>query len=179
MNLTPLLPILGFVAHGSNTGKTTLLTKIIPLLRQQGVRPALLKHVHCGFDIDKPGKDSYELRQAGATQVLVASGERWALMTEDHRPDDYPDLFSLAGHISPINADIILAEGFKEANHTKIEVHRQALGHPYLHPSDKTIIAVACDHHHDLETNLPYLNLNNPTQVADFVLNWLKAQDKK
>ena len=163
------IPVLGLIAYGSNTGKTTLLKKIIPLLKAKGVRPALLKHVHCGFDIDTPGKDSYELRQAGAAQVLVASGERWALMKEDPQADDYPDLASLVRHIQPDSADLILVEGFKEARHAKIELHRQATGNPCLFANDPTIIAVATDNPSQLDTKLPLLDLNDPSQVVTFI----------
>ncbi len=166
---TPL-PVLGFSAYGSNTGKTTLLKKIIPLLKARGLHPALIKHVHCGFDIDTPGKDSYEFRQAGADQVLVASGERWALMREEPQENDYPDLLTMVRHIDPDHADIILVEGFKEARHAKLEVHRQSTGNPCLFPDDDTIIAVASDSPAELKTDLPLLDLNNPKQVVDFII---------
>ncbi|MEN8140173.1 MAG: molybdopterin-guanine dinucleotide biosynthesis protein B [Thermodesulfobacteriota bacterium] len=166
------LPLLGFVAFSSDTGKTTLLKKIIPLLRGRGLRPALIKHVHCGFDLDTPGKDSYELRRAGADQVLVASAERWALMKEEPTPDNYPDLARMASRIEPESADLILVEGFKEAGHPKIEVHRQATGSPCLFPQDPSIVALASDAATKIATDLPRLDLNNPAQIVDFIIDF-------
>jgi len=170
------IPVLGVIAYGSNMGKTTLLKKIIPLLKKRGIRPAVIKHVHCGFDLDTPGKDSFEFRKTGADQVLVASGERWALMTEEQQENNYPDLAKMVSHINSQSAEIILVEGFKEAAHPKIEIHRQAIHTPCLYPNDQTIIAVASDNPQDLATDLPLLNLNNPTQITDFITNWLNKQ---
>lgn len=177
MSFPSPLPLIGLIAYGSNTGKTTLLRQVIPLLRAQGLRPALVKHVHCDFDIDTPGKDSYELRQAGADQVLVASGHRWALMKEEAQPDNYPDLASLVQRLDLRQADLILAEGFKEASHAKIEVHRHELGQPCLFPHDQTIMAVATNQANTLPPcQLPILDLNNPRQIADFIIKFYDLQ---
>jgi molybdopterin-guanine dinucleotide biosynthesis adapter protein len=130
------------LAGWSGAGKTTLLRRLIPVLTSRGLRVSTLKHAHHSFDIDQPGKDSWEHRQAGATEVLVASSARWALMRE-LRNDAEPGLFSLLAHMSPV--DLILVEGFKREPHPKIEIHRTANAKPLLHPDDPSIIAIASD----------------------------------
>ena len=166
-------PVLGFAAF-SGTGKTTLLKQLIPLLAEHGVQVGVIKHAHHNFDIDKPGKDSYELRKAGARQMLVASSRRWALMTETDLDGD-PELESLIGRLDPDSIDLVLVEGFKHVPYTRIELHRPALGHPLLYPDDSTIIAVATDSPIDSGT-LPVLDLNNVVAVVEFVLAWLNKQ---
>src|ERR671939_1793691 len=111
------------LAGWSGAGKTTLLVKLIPALRRRGLTVSTLKHAHHGFDIDQPGKDSYEHRQAGATEVLIASGRRWALVHE-LRGDAEPTLPDLLRHLSPV--DLVIVEGFKAYAHPKVEVHRTA-----------------------------------------------------
>ena len=167
------LPILGICAAGSNSGKTTLITKLIPELAKHNVRVSVIKHAHHKFDIDHPGKDSYEIREAGAVQTLIASGKRWALMTEMQRtpkPPDEPSLQELIATLNPDYADLILVEGFKNAYIPKIEVHRPSLNLPLLCMQDSSIIAVASD---TIMPNMPsakLLNLNNIQQITDFIL---------
>ena len=165
-----LKPVMGFAAF-SGTGKTTLLKQLIPLLLAHGVRVAAIKHAHHNFDIDKPGKDSYELRKAGARQLLIASDRRWALMTENDSIND-PALDTLIARLDLDSIDLVLVEGFKHVPYTRIELHRPALGHPLLYPDDDSIIAVAADA--AIETgNLPLLDINNPAEIAKFILTWL------
>lgn len=163
-------PVLGFAAF-SGTGKTTLLKQLIPLLADRGIRTGVIKHAHHNFDIDKPGKDSYELRKAGARQMLVASSRRWALMTETDLDGD-PELETLVGRLDPDSIDLVLVEGFKHVPYTRIELHRPALGHPLLYPDDSNIIAVATDTPVDTGT-LPLLDINDAAAITEFVLKWL------
>ena len=130
------------LAGWSGAGKTTLLRQLIPALVAQGLRVSTLKHAHHEFDVDQPGKDSWEHRQAGAHEVLVASAQRWALMHE-LRGDPEPDLPTLLTRLSPV--DMVLVEGFKRGLHPKIEVFRAAVGKPLLHPGDPSVVAVASD----------------------------------
>ncbi|MDH3900386.1 MAG: molybdopterin-guanine dinucleotide biosynthesis protein MobB [Gammaproteobacteria bacterium] len=166
-------PVLGFAAF-SGTGKTTLLTQLIPLLADRGVQVGVIKHAHHNFDIDKPGKDSYELRKAGARQMLVASRKRWALMTETDDSDD-PQLDDLIGRLDLEKVDLVLVEGFKHVPFTRIELHRPSLGHPLLYPEDNNIIAVATDSPIDTG-GLPRLDLNDVGAIVEFVMNWTNEQ---
>jgi len=166
------VPVVGFVAF-SGTGKTTLLTRLIPLLRARGVRLAAVKHSHHSFDIDTPGKDSYVLRKAGVQQMLVASQRRWALMVENDDPQREPVLNELIGHFDQAAIDLILVEGFKHESFAKIELHRPELGHPLLYPDDADIIAFASTAARamsDTARPLPYLDLNRPREIADFLI---------
>ena len=167
-------PILGFVAY-SGTGKTTLLEQLIPLLREHGIRVALLKHAHHDFDIDIPGKDSYRLRQAGATQVMVASKRRWALITEHHQVSDEPHLAELLVHLDPEQFDLLLVEGFKHEAYPKIELHRSVLGKPALYPNDPHIIALACDTP-EPQATIPILDINQVDAISNFIIKWLEKQ---
>ncbi len=130
------------IAGYSGAGKTTLLEKLIPLLRADGVRVSLIKHAHHGFDVDRPGKDSWRHRQAGAGEVLVASDVRWALMHENETAQ-VPQLPDLLSRLSP--CDLVLVEGWKRDPIPKIEVHRADNGKPWLYPDDGHILAVASD----------------------------------
>jgi molybdopterin-guanine dinucleotide biosynthesis adapter protein len=168
--MTDALPVLGFAAF-SGTGKTTLLKQLIPLLAARGVRVGVIKHAHHNFDIDKPGKDSFELRKAGARQMLVASSRRWALLTENDVASD-PQLDDLVKRLDPNGIDMVLVEGFKHVPFTRIELHRPALGHPLLYPEDSNIIAVAADAPIDC-AGLPVLDLNDAVAVSGFILKWL------
>ncbi|MEI9534642.1 molybdopterin-guanine dinucleotide biosynthesis protein MobB [Moellerella wisconsensis] len=169
MNNT-IYPLLGITAY-SGTGKTTLLKKVIPLLREQHLRVGMIKHTHHDMDVDKPGKDSYELRKAGALQTLVASQQRWALMTET--PENTPlDLYYLARRFDHQSLDLILVEGFKHEPIPKIALFRQALARPLEQLIDPYVVAVASDQ--ILETELPQLDINNPQQVADYIISWWK-----
>lgn len=166
-----MLPLLAFAAS-SGTGKTTLLKRVIPLLNERGIRPGLIKHTHHDMDVDKPGKDSYELRKAGAAQTIVASQKRWALMTET--PDENQlDLYYLASRMDESSLDVILVEGFKHESVPKILLYREGTS---LNAGDLAIdshvIAIASDV--NLRTLLPILDINHPEQVADFIVNWLK-----
>ncbi len=169
---TKPLPLLGITAY-SGTGKTTLLKHVIPLLRQRQIRVGLIKHTHHDVDVDKPGKDSYELRKAGAEQTLVANQQRWALMTET--PDlQELDLNYLSSRFDPNSLDLILVEGFKDEPIHKIVLYRKILNHRLSDLLDQHVIAVASDE--KLETILPQLNINQPEQVADFIVEWLKLE---
>lgn len=167
------LPLIGICASGSNTGKTTLINKLIIELRARNIRVSVIKHAHHHFDIDHPGKDSYEIREAGAVQTLVASSKRWALITEMQRtpnPPEEADLESLIKLINPEYADLILVEGFKNAGIPKIEVHRPALKLPLASENDSHFIAIASDSPLTTQTQLPVLDLNNIKQITDFIL---------
>ncbi len=161
------LPIVGFAAH-SGAGKTTLLTKLLPIFRARGIRVGMIKHAHHQFDIDQPGKDSYELRMAGAEQMLVASSRRWALMVEKKQETE-PVLGQLLQQFDQQSLNLILVEGFKHEDFAKIEVHRAASSQSLLYPDDDTIIAVASDE--PLSAKIPVLDLNRPEDVARFIMD--------
>lgn len=164
------IPVVGFVA-ASGTGKTTLLRKLIPLLRNAGLRVAAVKHTHHTFDMDQPGKDSFELRQAGAEQMLLASTRRWALLVENPQPSIEPSLNELLAHMDQEQADIILVEGFKHEHFPKIELHRAATGAPLWFPTDADIIAIATDESLEEAAHLPQLNINAADDVCQFLIN--------
>jgi molybdopterin-guanine dinucleotide biosynthesis protein MobB len=166
------VPVIGFVAWRSNTGKTTLLTRLLPLLVAQGIRVGMIKHAHHEFDIDIPGKDSYELRKAGAQQMLVASAKRWALMVETPQAAHDPELDRMLAQLDQSTLDLILVEGFRHVAYPKIELHRAELDSPHLFPDDPDIIAVASDA--PVATSLPRLDINRPQDVAEFILARLK-----
>ncbi|HAU8266464.1 TPA: molybdopterin-guanine dinucleotide biosynthesis protein B [Kluyvera intermedia] len=165
-----MIPALA-IAAWSGTGKTTLLKKLIPALCEQGIRPGLIKHTHHNMDIDKPGKDSYELRKAGAAQTIVASSQRWALMTET--PDE-PEL-NLAYLMSRMDAsglDMVLVEGFKHEAVAKILLFRQDCGHSEEEITiDKHVIAIASDV--PLTVDVPLLDINDIPQITAFIMRWL------
>lgn len=172
------VPLLGFCAYGSGIGKTTLLTSLIPVLIRHGLRVSVIKHAHHSFDIDHPGKDSYRLREAGAVQMLLGSRHRWALMTElsrmrEQQPEE-PGLAELLPHIDASLVDLILVEGFKREPIPKIEVYRPNVNKPMLSGEDSHVIAVASDA--AVDTSLPVLNLNDPEEIAVFILQWLKSR---
>lgn len=167
-------PILGFAAV-SGTGKTTLLLKLIPVLRERGLRIGLIKRAHHSFDTDKPGKDSYELRKAGASRVLVGSDHRWALVVENEVPNE-PELATMLHNLHTDALDLVLVEGFKFEPIPKIEVYRPGLGQPLLAQDDPCIIAVATDAPDFVAIDRPVLDLNRPGRVADFIHEWLLAR---
>ncbi|AHG20225.1 molybdopterin-guanine dinucleotide biosynthesis protein B [Chania multitudinisentens RB-25] len=167
-NLLP--PLLAFAAY-SGTGKTTLLKQLIPLLKQQQIRIGLIKHTHHDMDVDTPGKDSYELRKAGANQTLVANNQRWALMTETPEQQSL-DLTYLAGRFDSGKVDLILVEGFKHEPISKIILYREEIGKPLESMMDKYVIAVASDK--KIEGITCQLNINNPKEIAIFITQWLK-----
>ena len=167
------IPVLGFAAY-SGTGKTTLLVKLLPLMKLQGLRVAMVKHTHHDFDIDRPGKDSFELRKAGADQVLLASDKRSALLTEYGKRSE-PDLPGLIEKLDLNNLDLVLVEGFRHLPFPKIELHRAVTEKPLLCIEDRSIIAVAADT--DVDTGgLPLLNLNAVEEVAGFINRWLDTK---
>jgi len=173
--LTPSRPVLGICAHGSGTGKTTLLTQLIPALAAAGLKVSFIKHAHHAFDIDHPGKDTFRIRESGAVQTLIGSRHRWALMTElSHIAPDRqePDLAELLTHLDASIVDLVLVEGFKQEPIPKIEVYRPSMGRPLLAASDPHIIAVAADG--VVDTPLPVLDLNNAGDIATFVQSWLQ-----
>jgi molybdopterin-guanine dinucleotide biosynthesis protein B len=157
--------VLGIVGW-SGSGKTTLLTAILPLLRATGMTVSTIKHTHHDFDMDRPGKDSYRHRQAGAHQVLIASGTRWALLQELQGPE--PTLPDLLGRLDPV--DLVLVEGYKAYAFPKLAVHRAALGKPPIWAVATDTIAVAADT--DLDTGgRVRLPLNQPDRVATWILH--------
>ena len=156
-------------AGWSGSGKTTLIEKLIPLFTQRGLSVSLLKHAHHTFDVDQPGKDSYRHRHAGASEVLVTSSRRWALMHE-LRGAREPTFEEQLKHLSP--CDLVIVEGFKFAPIPKMEVWRAETGEGMLHPNDPHIVAVATDA--KVDTKLPVLDLNDPPAIASFVTSHLK-----
>ncbi len=154
------------LAGWSGSGKTTLIRQLLPLLIARGYSVSTVKHAHHGFDVDQPGKDSWNHRQAGAREVLVASSERWALMHE-HRGAPEPPLEDLLAHLTPV--DLVLVEGFKRETFAKLELHRPSLGKPLLSTEDPTIVAIATDA--PVETALPRLDLNDVEVIAGFIID--------
>lgn len=158
---------IGFIGY-SNTGKTTLIEKLIPIFRARGLAVSAIKNAHHGFDMDRPGKDSYRYREAGAGQVLIATGQRWALLTET--PQAPAALEDLLAQLAP--CDLVIIEGFKsEGRIPRIEVRRTINTEPPLFPHDPNVIAVAADH--PVDTTLPVLDLNDPANIAAFVVDQL------
>jgi len=170
MSISYAKPLLGFAAF-SGTGKTTLLLKLIPILKAKNLRIAVIKHAHHKFDVDKPGKDSYELRKAGATPMLISSSRRIAIMI-DKEEEKEPDLEDLLSYISPEKVDLVLVEGFKQWPFPKIELHRPGTGKPLLFPDDKNIIAIAHDETLNIQPEIPVMDINNTEQIAEFVLQF-------
>ncbi len=168
------VPTIGFAAF-SGTGKTTLLLKLLPKFRAQGLRVGMIKHAHHSFEIDQSGKDSYELRKAGAEKILVASRHRWAMMVETPGQDE-PQLDSLLENFPQEKLDLLLVEGFKHVSFPKVELHRPALKHPLLFPNDPSIVAIASDAPLKRPVHLPILNLNDVDEILRFILRWLSAQ---
>ncbi|ALR78795.1 molybdopterin-guanine dinucleotide biosynthesis protein MobB [[Enterobacter] lignolyticus] len=167
-----MIPLLA-VAAWSGTGKTTLLKALIPLLCAQGIRPGLIKHTHHNMDVDIPGKDSYELRKAGAAQTIVASAQRWALMTETPEENEL-DLHYLVSRLDPSTLDLVLVEGFKHEAVPKILLFRSGTGHRIEELTlDAHVIAVASDI--VLPLSVPVLDLNNPAAIALFIKTWIAA----
>jgi molybdopterin-guanine dinucleotide biosynthesis protein B len=169
------LPVVGFVG-ASGSGKTTLITAVLPALSSAGLRVAVLKHAHCGFEMDRPGKDSYRVREAGAAQVLVASRSRWALLTELEGDLEEPPFRELLDCFPRDRVDAVLVEGFARESYPKIEVYRPAVGEPpRCWPADPAVIAVATDAALDVALPTRRLDLNAPAEVAGFLLDHLAA----
>ena len=167
---TTTVPILGFAAY-SGTGKTTLLEALLPQLTEAGLRIGMLKHAHHNFDVDKEGKDSYRLRKAGATQMLISSRNRYALMTET--PDAESEFEYLLTRFDCDKLDIILVEGCKNIAFPKIELHREVVGKPWLYPNDTNIIAIAADTQVD-DSDLPQMDINDLDSIAEFVIQYAR-----
>ena len=154
------------LAGWSGSGKTTLITKLIPRLTARGLRVSTLKHAHHGFDLDQPGKDSFMHRTAGATEVIVSSARRFAVLHELRDEPEW-DLPALVGKMSPV--DLVLVEGFKRDAFPKIEIHRAANGKPLIHPEDPHIVAIAADTALPHAT-VPVIDLNDIDAIAELVL---------
>lgn len=167
------LPLIGFCAY-SGTGKTTLLTKLIPLLKKRGLRIGVIKHAHHKFDIDHPGKDSYEFRHAGAEQVAVASKNRIAWIKEQQNNNHEPVLSDALAVLDITNLDLVLVEGFKKESFPKIELHRPILGKPLMCVDDKNIIALATDSNLTVTGAPNQLDLNNVNEIVDFIIAYIK-----
>ena len=166
-----MVPLLA-IAAWSGTGKTTLLKKLIPELRARGIRPGLIKHTHHNMDVDTPGKDSYELRKAGAAQTLVASQQRWALMVETPEEPEL-DLAYLVSRMDASTLDMVLDEGFKHEPVAKIVLFRDGCGHsPEELAIDEYVIAVASDV--PLAVDVPLLDINDIQQLTDFITQWVR-----
>lgn len=154
------------LAGWSGSGKTTLVTKLIPCLAARGLRVSTLKHAHHGFDLDTPGKDSFMHRAAGATEVIISSGRRWAMLHELRDEPEW-DLPHLVAKMSPV--DLVLVEGFKRDAFPKLEIHRIANGKPLIHPEDPRIVAIASDSALP-EAAVPVIDLNDVNAIADLLL---------
>jgi molybdopterin-guanine dinucleotide biosynthesis protein B len=154
------------LAGWSGSGKTTLVVRLIPALIARGVSVSTIKHAHHAFDIDRPGKDSYEHRAAGATEVMISSDARWALMHE-LRGAPEASVEELISHMSPV--DLLLIEGFKAHAHPKLEVHRPSLGKPLICTSDPDVVAITTDAPVPA-VRLPRFALDDADGIADFII---------
>jgi len=162
------------LAGWSGSGKTTLVSNLIPELKKMNISVSTLKHAHEGFDIDKPGKDSYVHRESGAREVLISSNKRFALMHEYNK--DEISLNSLIKKLSPV--DLILVEGWKKENIKKVEIYRKELNKPLLCTKDKNIIAVATNDKSIKIKNMMILDLNNYEKIAEFIYELIKKEIK-
>ncbi|WP_041656037.1 molybdopterin-guanine dinucleotide biosynthesis protein B [Azoarcus sp. KH32C] len=162
------------IAGWSGSGKTTLIEKLIPEICGRGLSVSVIKHAHHGFDLDRPGKDSYRHREAGATQVLMLSGERWVLMHE-LRGAPEPTLDEQLRLLSP--CDVVLIEGFKAASVPKLEVHRPSNGKTPLWQENPHIVAVASDV--DIECPLTRFALDDVVAIADYILNYSSRHEQR
>ena len=175
------IPIIGFAAY-SGSGKTTLLTRLIPLFTGIGIRVGVVKHTHHRFDMDRPGKDSYRLREAGAGQVLLGSRHRLALLMEHDQASGQraePCLDELLETLDQSRLDLILVEGFKHEDFPKLEVNRPATGRPLMYPDDPSIIALISDTAEAPDNGLPLLDLNQPRQVFEFIREHILTPSSK
>lgn len=154
------------LAGWSGSGKTTLITKLIPRLIARGVLVSTLKHAHHGFDLDQPGKDSFFHRAAGATEVIISSAKRWAILHELREEPEW-NLRSLVAKMSPV--DLVLVEGFKRDAFPKLEIHRAANNKPLIHPEDPHIVAIASDIALP-QAKVPIIDLNDIETIAELLL---------
>jgi len=168
------IPLIGFAAF-SGTGKTTLLRQLIPALKTKGLEVGVIKHAHHNFDIDVPGKDSYEIRQAGAQQVLISSSRLMALVEVQSANLTEPSLSTLIPRLDCSKLDLILVEGFKHETIAKVELHRCSLDKPLLYPTDPNIIAIASDLPLDLERDIEQLDINDIDAIADYLLHFIES----
>ena len=166
--MTGALPMLGFCAY-SGTGKTTLLRQVIPRLKARGLNLAVIKHAHHDFDLDVPGKDSFELRKAGAQQTVICTFTRIASITEFDHPSEEPSLEQIVSGLDRDRIDLVLVEGYKDIRYPKIELHRRGLNKPYLFKEDATVIALACDAPPTGDTPIPTLDINDIDAIAEFI----------
>lgn len=168
------VPLVGFAAF-SGTGKTTLITRLLPLLRARGLRVAVVKHAHHSFDLDQPGKDSYRFREAGADAMVVASRRRCAMIQECRDDRGEPSLTEALSMLNPALLDVVLVEGFKREPIPKIEIHRMALNKPLLFPNDSNVIALACDRpgRPGQAGKLPCLSIDDPEAIAAFIAQFI------
>ncbi|MFZ7216475.1 molybdopterin-guanine dinucleotide biosynthesis protein MobB [Avibacterium avium] len=164
-------PMLGITGY-SGSGKTTLLEKLLPQLADLGLRVAVIKHSHHNAQVDKEGKDSWRMKEAGASQVVMACDNRWALMTETAQP---VSLDYLAAQFDPQLTDLILVEGFKHEPIAKILLHRKTMGKA-LPELDEKVIALATDY--PLSCTVPHLDINQVEQIAAFIFHWYQQQMK-
>jgi len=169
------VPIIGFCAF-SGTGKTTLLTKLIPLLKSGGIRLGVIKHAHHNFEIDHPEKDSFKLRHAGTQQMLIVSDKCIAKITEVEHQNNEINLQNVLNEMDYETLDLILIEGFKFYNFPKIELHRPEIKAPLIFPNDKSVIAIATDDELTMRPeHIPVLDLNNIDEIAAFIQGYLKT----
>ncbi|MEX0282628.1 MAG: molybdopterin-guanine dinucleotide biosynthesis protein B [Arenibacterium sp.] len=154
------------VVGWKNAGKTGLMERLVAEITDRGFTVSTVKHAHHTFDVDHPGKDSYRHRHAGATEVLLASRNRFALMHE-LRDEEEPGLETLLTQLAPV--DLVLIEGYKRDAHPKVEAHRAETGNPLIAPEDDTVRAVASDS--ELSLDRPVFDLNDTKAIADFILN--------
>jgi molybdopterin-guanine dinucleotide biosynthesis protein B len=161
------MKIIGIAGY-SGSGKTTLIEKVIPVLVREGLRVSLIKHAHHEFDVDQPGKDSFRHRHAGASEVLLSSSKRWAMMHE-LRGAPEPSLEEQLKLFKP--CDLVIIEGYKSESFPKIEVHRRSSHTPLLYPDHEDVVAVATDER--LESDLPQLDVNDAEGVARFIIQYL------
>lgn len=165
-----MMKIFGFAGY-SGSGKTTLIEQLVPQFVMHGLKVSLIKHAHHDFDIDRPGKDSYRHREAGCSEVLITSSQRWVLMHE-LRGELEQSLRHQLNRLAP--CDLVLIEGFKKEPIPKMEIHRAAMGQPLLYPDDPYIIAIASDK--QIEARVPLLDLNDSQQISDFILRHLQLK---
>lgn len=164
------------LAGWSGSGKTTLITRVVPELTGRGLRVSTMKHAHHSFDMDKPGKDSYVHREAGATEVMVSSASRWALLHENRETPE-PPMEELIRYMTPV--DLLLVEGFKSYPHEKIEVYRAANGKPLLATGDTSVVAVATDTPDAVAVAVPVLDLNDIGAIADFIVERCDLREER
>ena len=149
-------------------------SQLIPILRNRGIQVGVIKHAHHNFEMDREGKDSFRFRQAGATEVMLASSRRWVLLHENSEEAD-PEPGELLQRMNLDHLDLVLVEGFKHHMHPKIEIHRPSLGWDMMHPGLPEIIALASDETPSENLDIPWLDLNHPVKIAEFIINWMKT----